>query len=338
MALKFIDGFDHYAATSESAANIAAYLTAAGYTVGNAANGKLNIVAGQDAGSVGIKLTIDAGSATPPNFSFPLTTTADLIVFGFSFRGNGSRVRFCRLNGVVDIGWDSTTGKIVVSGTLGNDVIILNAFWYIEVVINKATNKLTVYANDAVQLEVDLPGGAVTNNHVIQWGLTGANAAAATVEIDDFYCVDSSGGQVVARTGPMQVITRAPTTDVTTEWTPVGSTGSHASIAAQLSPNTANAPYLQANLEGKTDRFSSNTVLPNDNVIFGVQTVAYAKKGDLDNRALGMLVKTTAGESEQQVALATSYAYKTAMFEQAPGNVPWNQNRVESSNFGIVAR
>lgn len=338
MALRFIDGFDHYAATTEAAANIAAYLTAAGYTVANAANGKLNIVAGQDAGSVGMKLTIDAGSATPPNFAFPLTTTADQIFFGFSFRGTGSRVRICRLNGVVDVGWDASTGKLVVGGVQGNDVIILNAFWYIEIVINKATNKVSVYANDAIQVETDLPGGAVTNNHVIQWGLTGANAAAATVEIDDFYVADTSGGQVIARTGPMQVITRAPTTDVTTEWTPVGSAGTHSSIAAQLSPNTANAPYLQANLEGKTDRFSSNTVLPNDNVIYGVQLVAYAKKGDLDNRSLGMLVKTTAGEVEQTVGLATSYGYKTVMYEQAPGAVPWNQNRVESSQFGIVAR
>jgi hypothetical protein len=338
MALKFIDGFDHYAATTESAANIAAYLTAAGYTVANAAANKLNIVAGQDAGSVGIKLTIDAGSATPPNFSYPITTNADKIVFGFSFRGNTSRVRICRLNGVVDLLWDATTGKLAIGSVLGADVIILNAFWYIELVVNKATNKIQVYANDALQLETDLPGGAVTNSHVIQWGLTGANATAATVEIDDFYVADNGGGTVVDRCGPMQVITRAPTSDVTTEWTPVNSTGSHASIAAQLSPNTANAPYLQANLEGKTDRFTSNTVLPNDNVIFGVQTVAYAKKGDLDNRALGMLVKTTAGELEQQVALATSYGYKTTMFEQAPGNIAWNQNRVESSQFGIVAR
>lgn len=338
MALKFIDGFDHYAPAAESAANIAIYLTAAGYTVANAANNKLNIVAGQDAGSTGIKLTIDAGSATPPNFSFPITSAADRVFFGFSFRGTGSRVRIARFNGVVDLGWDATTGKLTVGSVQGTDVIILNAFWYIEVEIDKAANKVRVWANDALQLETDLPGGAATNNHAIQFGLTGANATAATVEIDDFYVGDSSGGTVVNRCGPMQIITRAPNADVTAEWTAVGSAGTHSSIAAQLAPNTPNAPYLQANLEGKTDRFSSNTVLPNDNVIYGVQLVAYAKKGDLDNRALGLLIKTTAGEVETAVALTTSYGYKTAMYEQAPGNVAWNQNRVESSNFGIVAR
>ncbi len=338
MAMKFMDGFDHYAATTESAANIAIYLTAAGYSVANAANNKLNIVAGQDANSNGVKLTIDAGSSTPPNVSYPFTTTADSVFFGFSFKGTGSRVRIARLNGTVDLGWDGVTGKLFVGAVQGADVIIMNAYWFIEIEIDKVAAKVRVWANDTLQLEADLPGGAVTNNHVIQWGLTGANATAATVEIDDFVVVDSSGGTQNTRTGPLQVITRAPNADITTEWTPQGSAGTHASIAAQLSPNTANAPYLQANLEGKTDRFSSNTVLPNDNVIYGVQLVAYARKGDLDNRSLGMLIKTTAGEVETQVTLATSYAYKTAMFEQAPGAVPWNQNRVESSNFGIVAR
>ena len=338
MAMKFMDGVDHYAATSESASNIAVYLTAAGYTVGNAAQNKLNIVDGQDANSKGVRMTIDAGSSTPPNISYAHTTTADNIFFGWSHKGTGSRVRFARLNGVVDIGWDANTGKIFIGSVQGQDVIILNAFWFIEVEIDKIAAKVRVWANDTLQLEADLPGGAVTNNHVIQWGLTGANATAAVVEIDDFYIADSSGGVQNTRCGPLQVITRAPTSDITTEWTPVGSAGTHASIAAQLSPNTPNAPYLQANIAGKTDRFSSNTVLPNDNVIFGVQLVAYARKGDLDNRSLGMLVKTTAGETETQVALATSYQYKTAMYEQAPGAVPWNQNRVESSNFGIVAR
>jgi hypothetical protein len=336
--MKFIDGFEHYAAKTESASNIATYLTAAGYTVGNAALNKLNIVDGQDANSLGVKLTIDAGSSTPPNISYAHTTTADNIWFGWSHKGTGSRVRFARLNGVVDIGWDTNTGKAFIGSVQGQDVIILNAFWFMEVEIDKIAAKVRVWANDTLQLEADLPGGAVTNNHVIQWGLSGANANAATVEIDDFYICDSSGGVQNTRPGPMQIITRAPSADVTAEWTPQGSAGTHASIAAQLSPNAANAPYLQANVAGKTDRFSSNTVLPNDNVIFAVQVVGYARKGDLDNRSLGMLVKTTAGETETQVPLATSYAYKTALYEQAPGAVPWNQNRVESSNFGMVAR
>lgn len=333
-----MDGFDHYTTTTESASAIAGYLTAAGYTVANAANGALNIAAGQDANSVGVKLTITAGGANPPAFSRSFTSTADKVVFGFSFRGTGSRQRVARVNGAVDLLWDVDTGKLKIGTTQGADVIILNAFWFIEIEIDKAANKVRVYANDTEQLVVDLPAGAVTTTHTIQWGITGASASGATIEIDDFYFVDSSGGVNNARLGPIQVVTRAPTTDVVTEWTPVGATGTHAAIAAQLSPNAANAPYLQANVEGREDQFSSTTVLPNDNKIYGVQLVSYARKGDLDDRSLGMKIETAGGELETPVPLTTGFAYRTAMFEQAPGAVDWNQNRVESSMFGVVAR
>lgn len=333
-----IDGFDHYAAATESAANVANYLTAAGYTVANAAQNNFAIAPGQDANSLGIKMSIIAAANNPPSISKSFNTAADLVVFGFSFRGTTNRTRIARFNGAVDLLWDSTTGKLQVGTDVGVDVIILNAFWYIEVEIDKVNNVVRVWANDTLQLTSALPAGAIVTNHTIMWGLTGASASAATIEIDDFYVVDSSGGANVTRLGPVQAITRAPSTDITTEWTPVGSTGTHASIAAQLSPSSLNAPYLQANIEGRRDRFTSNTVLPNDNQIFGVALVAYSRKGDLDNRALGLTVLTTGGETETPVALTTTFAYRQAVYEKAPGNVDWNQNRVETSQFGIVAR
>lgn len=336
--LQFIDGFDHYAPPSESAANVAAYLAAAGYSVSNAAASTFAIAAGQDVNSTGVKMSFIAGSGTPPNFQKGFNTAASLVVFGFSMRGTGSRTRIARINGAIDLNWDAATGKLVIGTTQGADVIILNAFWYIEVEIDKTLGKVNVYANNALQLTVDLPAGAITTNHTIMWGLTGGTGTAATMEIDDFYFLDNSGGANNARLGPIQITTRAPTTDVETEWTAVGSAGTHASIVSQLSPNTPNAPYLQANVEGKVDSFTSNTVLPNDNVIFGVQQVAYARKGDLDDRALGITVQTSGGEVEVEVDLTTSFAYRTAMFEKAPGNVDWNQNRVETSQIGIVAR
>jgi hypothetical protein len=337
MALKTMDGFDQYAAKTETAANITAYLQAAGYVVNNATNTTFNIVDGQDANSLGLKMTITAGSSTPPSLSKTITSTGNIVVFGFSFRGQTSRMRFARIAGVIDLDWDTSTGKMKVGTTLGADVIILNAYWYIEIVVNKTTGKIDVYANDTLQLEVDLPGG-VGNDYTITWGITATSSTAATIEIDDFYIVDDTGGQNNARLGPVQIVTRAPTADVTTQWTPVGASGSHYSILAQLSPNASNAPYLQANVDGKTDKFTSNVVLPNANQIFAVALTSYARKGDLDNRNLGMTIGTTGGDVEVQVGLDTAFGYKQVIFEQAPGGATWTQNLVESSNFGIIAR
>ena len=67
--LRFSDGFDHYAPITALAVDITGYLQAAGYVVANATNATFNIVNGTDAGSLGLKLTVVAGSGTPPSLS-----------------------------------------------------------------------------------------------------------------------------------------------------------------------------------------------------------------------------------------------------------------------------
>lgn len=337
MTMLITDGFDHYTTKADTAANITAYLQAAGYVVNNATAATFAIIDGQDVNSLALRLNIVAGSATPPSVSRSITTPGTLVVFGFSFKGSQARLRFARIAGVIDLDWDAATGKMKVGTTLGTDVIILSAYWYIEIEIDKTTNEVRVWANDTLQLTVPLAGG-VGNTYTITWGMSASSASAAVMEIDDFYALDNNGGVNIARTGPLQMVTRAPTSDVTTQWTPVGSSGTHASILAQLAPGITNAPYLQANIDGKTDKFTSNNVLPNANTIFSVALVAYARKGDLDNRNLGLLIDTGSNSAEIPVTLTTAFQYQQAMFEKAPGGAAWNQNTVESSQLGIVAR
>jgi hypothetical protein len=335
--LLITDGFDHYAPKTAAAADITSYLQAAGYVVNNATNTTFNIADGQDAGSLGLKMTINAGASTPPSFSRNVTSAATLVVFGFSLRGTQSRLRMARIAGVIDLDWDAATGKMKVGSTLGQDVIILNAFWFIEIEIDKTANEVRVWANDTLQLTIPLPGGVGTT-YTITWGISAASATTGAIDIDDLYVLDSSGGQNNARLGPVQIITRMPTSDVTAQWTPVGSTGTHSSILAQAEPGKAGAAYLQANVDGKADKFTSNVVLPNANQIFGVSLVSMARKGDLDDRKLGLTIGTAGGDVETQIALDTSFGFKQVIFEQAPGGQVWNRNLVESSNFGIVAR
>lgn len=214
----------------------------------------------------------------------------------------------------------------------------MNAWWYIEIEVDKLANEVRIYANDVLQLTTVLPAG-VTNNYSLTWGMPAMSATAAVMELDDFYVCDGEGGVNTSRLGPIAIVTRAPTSDVMKQWDIVGSQSTdHFSIAAQLDPGRSGAPYLQANVEGKTDKFTSNTVMPNDNKIFAVSLVSFAKKGDLDDRNLGMTLSTTNGSLETQVQLTEGFKYRQAIFEQAPGGVEWNRNRVESSEFGVVAR
>lgn len=333
------DGFDHYGPTTTPAASITEYLQAAGYVVNNATATTFKIINGTDAGSLGLQLTVVAASTTPPSMSRSFSSAAQLVVCGFGFRGTVGRLRFCRIAGVVDLDWDTTTGKMKIGTDLGQDTIILNAWWYIEIAIDKAANEIRVYANDTLQLTVGLPPG-VGNDYTITWGIPSTSPTGAVMDIDDFYVVDSSGGQNNTRLGPVAIITRKPTSDVVAQWTVVGqpTTTPHYQIAGQDEPGKANAPYLQANVAGRTDRYTSNTVMPNDNTIFAVSLVAFARKGDLDDRKLGMTIATTAGTLEIEKTLTEGYRFQQVIFEQAPGGTPWDRNKVESSEFGMIAR
>lgn len=331
------DGFDHYIGTEGKSASIKRYLEDAGYAVANETDTSLEVVNGTDEGSLAIKLSMSSGQPNPVSVVREIESEADLCVFGFGFRGTGQRLRMARICGTVDVDWDATTGKIRVGDVFGENVIILNAWWYIEVEVDRGNDEIRVWANDTLQLTAPLPS-IPEGSYSIEWG--GTNQGTGSVEIDDFAVVDSSPGQNTSRIGPVSIITRAPTADAgPNEWTLVGSASAfHYHIAAQLDPGRANAPYLQANVEGRTEMFSSNTVLPNNNEVFAVSLVSYARKGDLDDRAIGMKIEADGQSEEVEATLTEAYKYHSVVFEQAPGSVPWTQERVENSKFGIVAR
>jgi len=339
---KHIDGFDHYMAVGAAASSMANYLNQAGYTTANLTTTNFALIAGTDNVGAAIRLTLQSAASNPPVISRPVQSTQNLIVFGFNFRGSGARQRIARLNNLVDLDWDITTGKMRIGGVQGANVIILNAWWYIELVIDKASEELRIYANDALQMTVPLASELMAaTTFTLTWGMTTAPEATGTVEYDDLYVLDSDPTDAtnITRRGPMVVTTRRPTADVEAGWTVVNSQSqNHAEIAAQLDPGRVGAPYLQANIDGRTDKYLSNTVLPNNNEIFAVALVSYARKGDLDEREIGMLVETDGGSLEKRRPLTEAFRFHQVVFEQAPGGVAWNQNRVESSEFGPVAR
>lgn len=340
---KKIDGFDHYMAPGAAASAMAAYLTQAGYVSANITTTNFALVVGSDGVGGALKLNMQAGAQTPPIVSYKMTTTSARAVFGFNFRGTGARQRVARINNVLDLDWDVTTGRFRVGSYRGANVIILNAWWYVEIEIDKSTEEVKVFANDALQMTVPLPSElSSATDFTLTWGMSSPPESAGSVEIDDFYCLDADptdDADNVTRRGPMAIITRRPTADVETGWNVVNSaSGQHWEIAAQLDPARAGAPYLQANVDGTTDKFLSNVVMPNDNEIFAVALVSYARKGDLDDRQLGMLIETNGGELEKRVTLSESFRFHQLIFGKAPGGLPWDKNRVETSEFGPVAR
>lgn len=341
---KFCDGFDHYADDGATGATIQPYLAAAGYDVRNATAATFAIAPGRREGAHALQFTVARNSATNASLSWKFTPSGSYACFGFAMNASGSRMRICRIENVVDVDWDATTGKIIVGSQLGVAPLILNAWYYFEVEVDIASKAVRIWANNELQLTVDVSGTALPSIYNIVWGQVGTAPDAGVQLLDDFYVIDGSGSKNATRLQPIEVTTRAPSADVTTEWDIVANGAnpaptSHYQIAAQLEPNGAGKPYLQSNTAGASDLFRSNTVLPTSNTVFAVSVLAYARKGDLDARALGLLVQPSGGtETEVQLALNEEYRYYQATFEAVPGGGDWNKNNVESMTFGIRTR
>lgn len=341
MSLKFQDGFDHYAATGVKGATLQPYLTDNGYDVRNASDTTFAVVDGRRAGARALQFTVARNSTTNASLSWGFTYQGDYACFGFAMKASGSRMRICRIENVIDIDWDVTTGKISVAGQLGVNPLILNDWYYFEIECDFAAKNVKIWANNELQLTVDISSVAKPAKATIVWGQVGTAPDAGVQILDDFYALDAGGTANTARLSPIEVVTRAPSADITTQWEVVNATAGtpHYQIAAQLEPNKAGAPYLQSNTAGATDLFRSNTALPTDNTVFAVSVIAYARKGDVDDRKLGLLIQPDGGsESETQVPLTEAFKYYQQTFDKTPSGGAWNKNIVESLQFGIRTR
>lgn len=337
---KFCDGFDHYAADGTTGTTIQTYLEAAGYTVRNALATTFSIVAGRRSGAHALAFTVAANSTTNASISWSFTNSSTYACFGFAMYATGSRMRICRIENVLDLEWDTTTGKVKVGSNLGATPLILSAWYYFEVEIDSSAKTAKIWANNELQLTVDLSAVTIPSVLTITWGQSGTIANAGVQWLDDFYVIDGSGSRNNARLQPIEITTRAPSADVTKEWYIVNSAkANHWEIVSQLSPAASGAPYLQSNVAGATDMYRSNAALPTSNTIFAVSVLAFARKGDLDNRSIGLAVQVDGGSiNETQLALTETFKYYQATHEVVPGGGAWTQNIVESLNFGIITR
>lgn len=341
MAFKFSDGFDQYAADGVKGETVQKYLQENGYEVRNANDSTFAIAPGRRSGAHALQFTVARNSATNASLSWGFTYANDYACFGFALNASGSRMRICRIENVIDIDWDTTTGKISVGGVLGLNPLILNAWYYFEVECDWVANVVRIWANNELQLTVDISSLPKPAKATIVWGQVGTAPEAGVQLLDDFYVIDGSGARNNVRLNPVEITTRMPSADITTQWEVVGAdTGTpHYQIVSQLQPGRANAPYVQSNTAGATDLYRSNTALPTNNQVFAVSVAAYARKGDVDDRKIGLLVKPDGGaETEVQLTLTESYKYYQATFEQLPGGGDWNSNNVQSLQFGIRTR
>lgn len=321
----FLDGFDQMRDMTTD--DLTALMNASGYAV----TGKADLAPARDNTQRALQIGNATADAVAVQRTF--TTTATKIALGFAYCG-GVRSDIATVKSLGTIGWDATTGHLTFAGATGTATVLLNLWYYYEIVLDKTAGTVQLWVNNGKDIEVAMPTSA---QFLTQYEVTWNSEPTDRKYLDDLYFVDNSGGVRNDRLGPLAIETRLPTADVDKEWTP--STGTDHYPLVDNEPPVA-TDYIQSNTSGATDTFLSNEGLPTGVQIIAVGLTVLNYKSDIDARQLGMVVGKK-GQTQREVVdtnLSTSPKYSYAVFETAPDGSAWSDESATTIPFGVVVR
>lgn len=331
MALLWMDGFDHFANINGASATATA-LGTAGYTATSSGTDGVLINTGRVAGAYAVRLKQMASVTGSMQRSF--TSTEDKVVIGFAYMAT-ERSDIVDIEGLIALKWPV---GCQLNGVDGTAIPIRNIWYYYELVIDKTANTIALWINGYLDITAPLPAeGAAMTTFNVRWGNVVVNGAAQTTQyIDDLVFIDGSGANIHDRIGPIEITTRFPDADVTSEWEPAVAGPLYAMVNKR--PPEAGS-YIQSNVSGDEATFTSTQALPNDAQIFAIGIVARAMKTDIDNRQLGLVWGDGANRLEfLDSSLSTDNEYSYGVFEAPAAGQTWSKAIIEAQSFGVKVR
>lgn len=320
--LRFMEGFDQL----KGFESVADPLTTAGYTVA----GTVALGTGRTDDARCLIIGDDKQTASSVKRTF--SSTAQKVVLGFAYEA-GERANIVTITNVGTLAWSVDTAKVSIAGGTGTASILLGLWYYYEIVIDKANQLVQLYINNTLDIEAPLPAAAQNlNTFETVW-----SSADGEKKLDDIAFIDSTQGKYVDRIGPIAIQSRLPSTDQDRDWSPA--TGvDHYAMVDNMPPK--DGEYIQSNTSGAIDTFLSSDGIPTGSQVLAVGITAYAKKSDIDNRQLGLLVgkKGSAQKEVVDTNLTTTSKYSYGVFETGPNDAAWTAENVTTIPFGVVVR
>lgn len=322
MSLRFMDGFDQFYGETQMIDT----MTAAGYTVG----GYIGVSDGRTPASKAVQI---GNGGTSGSIKRTFASDQNITVLGFAYMASEDRDNIVSIASVATLAWSATTGQISIGGVPGVASIVRAVWYYFEIVIDKTAGEIRVYINNELDLTVALPSGAA---FITDFECTWASPGDIK-KMDDLTFVDSSAGRYTNRIGPVAITARMPVVDVDEEWSAASGTDHFAMVNnVPVDP----AKFIQSNTSGAFDTFLASGPVSDPNNILAVGVVARARKSDVDNRQLGLVVGPKAGTNKEvlQPTLQTTDTYSYAVFEDDPSDVAWSEETISNTPFGVVVR
>jgi len=282
------------------------------------------------------QLALQIGDETAGVVSLQRTygSSATKVCIGFAYRAGKVRGDIVTVKNLGTLGWDANDGKLSFAGAKGTATVLLDLWYYFEIVLDKTSGLVQLWVNNGKDIEVQMPD---TAQFLVLFETTWTSDPKDKKYLDDLYFSDNTGTAHVERVGPLAIESRLPTSDVDKEWTP--STGTDHFPLVDNEPPT-DTDYIQSNTSGATDTFLSNKGLPAGAKVVAVGLTVLNRKSDIDARQLGMVVGRK-GQPQLEVVdknLSTTMKYSYAVFDTAPDGSAWNDEKATSIPFGVVIR
>lgn len=328
MALRFVDGFDHYSLPSQLTMKYQTLsLSDATFMTGRRAGSQALLFRGSE----WIALTLDNQNTWIVGMAvYFVGNGTDALVRFYDSAGDPQASVVVQTNGTIRL-YRGTTNTTLATSDLA---LNLNTWYYLEAKINIADSGglFEVRVNEAVWVTYsgDTKQTSVTGaNRVILYGRPADNA------IDDLYICDGTGGSNNDYLGDCRVDTIYPNGAGTySDFTPQGSGTNWENVdESQLDENSS---YNYSNTVGHKDSFAFTNLPAITGSIFGVQACIGARKDDAGARVVRPLARIDSTDYEGgDLYLSGSFLFFRQLWQQNPDTTAaWVQADIDDAEFG----
>lgn len=343
MALRWADGFDHYAIGD---------IERMWSTYVGTGTGSIN------AGRTGNALRFNDGSSNGGIRKMNLVTSGSTCIFGMAYRISQVNSQGCGIfQGMTGstnqwtLQKDGTSALISLrQGSLNGTVINTSAYtvptntWiYVEIKIVLATTAVGSYEVRVNGSSIMSATGVITSASGTTWNglsilVTPSAAASCSHDGDDAYFCDASGSDNNDFLGDIKIETLFPSTDAVSAGSNAGltpSTGTdHGALVDETAPNTTD--YNGSSTVGVKDTYNYPSLATTVGTVLGVMVCPFLAKSDAGARTMNPVVRVGGTDYDGVVVYPSygSYKYFPEIFERDPTSTLWTISSVNSAEFG----
>lgn len=279
-------------------------------------------------------VTIVAGGA----FSFSASTSWQGFLW-FYDAGTHQVMLIRKADGAIEVRVGGSAGTIIGTSAAGV-LAAANTFYYVEVKVlfHNSAGTVTIRVNGSTTAVLALTGVDTTNTanaYCTQVSFGNVETTGISVNVDDVYILDTTGGSFTDFLGDIHYETPLPDgAGTTTNWTP--SAGSnYQNVDDSTAPND-DTDYNSSTTVGHIDQYAFAAMVATTGSILGVVVNAMDRKDDSGARTHG-LVSYLSGTTDVGTAYSpgTSYTNHQAAFATKPGGGSWTISDVNAAEFGI---